>query len=455
MLPPGKQPPSLRRTRFCPPLLVYDMIRRPLPFLLDVGARYDLVYIGWLGAPFYLVNEPAMLRQMLGDTRRFYKGHFFKRLEIVLGKGLVTLDGQRWFDARRRMQQAFLRGLLPEQQQIVIRHTRGLIERLHATAGDGVIDFDPLMSDLMLRIALDLFFGAGPDVINLDETRHAVEVCNAYARYRMWSLVPERWNTPRKRRFLHALHSLEDTVDRVIALRRGESQVSRAGRCDVLTLLLEAGFEGVELRDHVMTMLIAGHETTATTTALLFGLLARHPRVQDRMYEEVRGLPAGTVPLQSVPLTEAVWKETLRLYPTVPMLDRMAVEDVTLGEYALPAGANILWSPYSLHRKFCRHPDAFHPGRFLEDPKQGGGVYVPFGEGPRMCVGKFLADMEGVTIAALLAREFRFVPADARELEVFPLITLRPRGGVRLRLAPHQLPPSTRAIERIPVGAVL
>ena len=433
-----KRPPALTRTRLCPPLLLWQMMYRPLDFLVEVGREYDLVRLGWMGSPFYLVAQPELVKQMLGDTRRFLKGTIFKKLQIVLGKGLVTLDGQEWIDARRRVQQAFRPSLLAPQQAIVIRHTRELIDRLHQRDAREAVDLDALTTELMLRIALELLFGATPDLIDLEETRQAVDICNDYARYRIWSLAPERWTTPRKRRFNAALQVLETIVGRVIEQRRRESKAERSRRCDVLSLLFEAGFEGVELRDHVMTMFVAGHETTAGSIAFLLGLLARHPQVQERLYEEVEPLSEATVPLQSVPVTEAVWKETLRLYPSVPMLDRLAAREVQLGEYTIPAGANLIWSPYVMHRKYCPNAEQFDPGRFLGESQPTGGWFIPFGEGPRMCIGKFLADMEGLTIAALLVRAFQIAPADDAEMTVRPMITLRPNRGFMAHLRPRQ-----------------
>ncbi len=444
-LSPGKRPPALTRTRLCPPLLLWQMMYRPLEFLVDVGRQHDVVRLGWMGAPFYLVTQPELVKQMLGDTRRFLKGTIFKKLQMVLGKGLVTLDGQAWIDARRRIQQAFRPGLMPRQQAIVIRHTRELIERLQKSSSLEAVDLDTMTTELMLRIALELLFGASPDLIDLEETRHAVDECNDYARYRIWSMTPERWNTPRKRRFVAALDVLEAIVARVIAQRRSESKAERAERCDVLSLLFEAGFEGVELRDHVMTMFVAGHETTAGSVAFLLGLLARHPQVQQRLYEEIEPSPEWTVPLQAVPVTEAVWKETLRLYPSVPILDRLAAREVQLGEYAIPAGANLIWSPYVMHRKYCPDAERFDPGRFLGESTPTGGWFIPFGEGPRMCIGKSLADMEGLTISALLTRAFEITPADGADMTVRPMITLRPSNGFAARLQPRQTPASIRA----------
>ncbi|HVX16080.1 MAG TPA: cytochrome P450 [Pirellulales bacterium] len=433
-----KRAPAHRHTNLCPPLLLYNMMYRPLTFLEDVGNRYDLVRLGWLGNPFYLVTSPELVKQLLTDTKRFHKGSLFKKLEIVLGKGLVTLDGKEWIEGRRRVNQAFARGLMADQQAIVIRHTLELIERLK-TEPATAFNLDLLTNELMVRIAMELLFGATIGDVDLDEFHDAVDVCNDYARYRIWSLVPEHWNTERRRRFVRALATLDGVVARVIERRRRDSKAERARRSDVLSLLLEAGFEGVELRDHVMTMLMAGHETTAGSITFLLGLLSRHLQVQADLYEEVRELPPATVPLGGVPHTEAVWRETLRLYPSVPMLDRQALVDVRVGDYKIEGGANLIWSPYVMHRKYFSQPETFLPSRFLPGAAVPPNSYIPYGEGPRMCIGKSLADMQGITITALLAREFTIESAEAGPLRVRPMITLRPENGfvVRFRGRPQ------------------
>jgi cytochrome P450 len=413
------------------------MMYRPLDFLTEVGCQYDIVRLGWLGVPFYLVTGPELVKQMLSDTKRFEKGSLFKKLEIVLGKGLVTLDGKDWIEARRRISQAFARGLMDDQQQIVIRHTRQLIDRLKAQGPAAEVNLDTVLSELMMRVAMELLFGATSDDVDLEEFHEAVDVCNDYARYRIWSLVPEKWKTPRRRRFDKSLATLDAVVNRVIELRRRDTAEERSRRSDVLSLLLEAGFDGIELRDHVMTMLMAGHETTAGSVTFLFGLLARYPEVQDELYDEVRNLAAGAVPLTEVPLTEAAWREALRLYPSVPMLDRQAITDVQLGEYKIEAGANLIWSPYVMHRKYFSHADAFSPSRFLPGASVDPGTYIPFGEGPRMCIGKWLADMEGLTITALVMREFRLQAVESGLLRVRPMITLRPEHGFVVRFQPR------------------
>lgn len=436
-----KKPPALTRTNLCPPLLLYNMMYRPLDFLEEAAQEDDLVRLGWLGVPFYLVTGTELVKQMLSDTKRYQKGSLFKKLEIVLGKGLVTLDGKEWIEGRRRVNQAFARALMSDQQEVVIRHTLELIVRLKTNLSTRY-DLDLLMSELMVKVAMELLFGATSDDVDIHEFHDAVHVCNDYARYRIWSLVPQTWNTARRRRFLKALATLDGVVARVIDRRRHDTQAELSHRSDVLSLLLNAGFEGRELRDHVMTMLMAGHETTAGSVTFLLGLLARHPRAQNDLYDEVRNLPPGEVPLGQVPLTEATWRETLRLYPSVPMLDRQAISDVRLGPYKIGAGANLIWSPYVMHRKYFTGAEAFLPSRFLPGATVPPGAYIPFGEGPRMCIGKSLADMEGITITALLAREFTLEAAEPAPLRVRPMITLRPESGFVVRFR-GRLPSAT------------
>lgn len=439
----GKSPVGLKRapaipgTSLCPPLLLYNMMYRPLDFLMEAAEKHELVRLGWLGVPYYLVTGPELVKQMLSDTKRFQKGSLFKKLEIVLGKGLITLNGKAWIDARRRVNQAFDRALMSRQQAIVIRHTTGLLKRLKADASPAY-DLDRLMNDVTIGVAMELLFGATAEDIDLDEFRQAVEICNDYTRYRIWSLVPETWNTARRRGFLKALAALNAVVASVIERRSQDTRSRRFERCDVLSLLLDAGFDGAQLRDHVMTMLLAGHETTAGAATFLLGLLSRHPRVQDDLYAELSVVPEDEVPLDDLPLTEAAWREALRIYPSVPMLDRKAHTDVRLGDYQIAAGSNLIWSPYVMHRKYFAEPEAFLPGRFLRGMGPKPGTYIPFGEGPRMCIGKALADMEGKTIVAMLAREFTMEQAAEEPLSVRPLISLRPERGFRVRFHPRR-----------------
>jgi cytochrome P450 len=450
-LTPAQRPTGPVLTRFFPPALLYHLRTRPLEFLTSVAQQQqqqEVVHLGWAGWPTFFVTTPDLVKEMLLNTQQFEKGIILKKLEVIIGKGLITLNGDAWRDARRRMQSVFHRHLLQEQQGIVVRHTRQMIDRLQSEAAAGPVNLDRVMNELTFNIALELFVGAGPDMVeDHAELQAAIDNLNAYAKWRTWAFTSEHRNTRRNREFRKALAVLENIVEKVLAARRGDTAQASAARCDVLSLLLNAGFEGQPLRDHVMTMLIAGHETTGTALAFLWAHVARDVRVQNALYEEARCTSDDAIALEAIPFTDAVWKETLRLYPSVPVLDRFAKEEVRLGDYRIPARSNVLWSPYVMHRSksWWPHrsdPNAFDPWAFLNDPPPAPGAYIPFGEGPRMCLGKSLADMEALTVVSMFTRAFALESTRSDAIRTRTLVTLRPEGGVPVRLTPRLQGPS-------------
>jgi cytochrome P450 len=437
---PIKPVPTVGLRTFFPPALLFDLRYRQLDMLAEVAESHDIARLGWAGSPLYYVSEPHLMKDVLLDTQSFIKGTILKKLEIIIGRGLITLNGEEWRDARRRVQKIFHKGVLLAQSQIIFRHTQEVIARLNSTAGT-TVNLDRVMNELTFKIALELFVGAGDDVLDdMDELQWAIDELNAYAKWRLWSFIPHTWKTRRNNRFRKAIGVLDAVVEKVIASRLTDTAAHRADRSDVLSLLLEAGFEGKPLRDHVMTMLIAGHETTGTTLSFLWAHVARQPSVQDSLFKEACEVSDEITP-DSLPYTRAVWNEILRLYPAVPVLDRTAVQDVDLRGYKIPAGANVLWSPYVLHRskKYWptrKDPNEFDPDAMLrEDPLPG--TFVPFGEGPRMCLGKTLADLEAMIIVSLFARAFQIRTADDGPLRMKTLVTLRPLGGVPVILKPR------------------
>jgi cytochrome P450 len=439
---PTKKVPAAGLPSYLPPLLLYHLRYRPLELLRRASETQEITRLGWAGSPLYYVSDPQLTADMLMDPRRFIKGSLLKKLEIIIGNGLITLNGDAWKDARRRVQKVFHRSVLARQHEVIIRHTNAIIERLRGD-GERRVNLDRTMNELTFNIALELFLGADPDMVDdMDGLQEAIDTLNAYAKWRTWSFIPPHWKTRRNEQFRQALGLLDGVVEKVLRARRGESEAERGRHADVLSLLLEAGFEGKALRDQVMTMMIAGHETTGTTLSFLWAHAARRPDVQDALFYESQSL-GDELDLTRLPYAEAVWREILRLYPAVPILDRLAVEDVNLRGYRIPAGANVLWSPFVLHRspKYWPHradPDVFDPDAFLRDPPPLPGTFIPFGEGPRKCLGQALADMEALTIISLLVRAFRMESAQEGGVAMRTLVTLRPAGGVVVDLFPRQ-----------------
>jgi cytochrome P450 len=250
--------------------------------------------------------------------------------------------------------------------------------------------------------------------------------------------------TPRNRRILKAKARLDDTIYRMIAERR-----AKPGGRDLLSMLLEAqhedgsaGMTDEQVRDEAMTIFLAGHETTAVALTWTLYLLSQHPEADARLREELDRVLGGRLPtVQDVPklaYTRQVFAEGMRLFPPAWVLGRRAEEDVQVGEWGIPRGSVVVMSQWVAHRdpRWWRDPEAFDPARFAPgaDDARPKYAYFPFGGGPRVCIGEPFAWMEGVLLLAVLCQRWRFAHDPAHEVALQPLITLRPRYGMRMRV---------------------
>jgi cytochrome P450 len=255
-------------------------------------------------------------------------------------------------------------------------------------------------------------------------------------------MVPILWPTARNRELRSALDVLDTRVARMIAERRARPGSQR----DLLSLLLDARDEDghamsdKQVRDEVVTLFVAGHETTATGLAWSLMLLAQHRDVYDRVRSEVDAI--GRVPtfedLPRLSLTLRVFKEALRLYPPVYMFGRISIADVEVGDYLVPKGTVVLVAPFALHRKASVWPDPerFDPERFSpeQEAKRHRAAYIPFSAGPRTCIGNHFALMEGPLVLATLLHHADYELVDPRGTQPDSHATLRPRGGIPMRV---------------------
>ena len=258
--------------------------------------------------------------------------------------------------------------------------------------------------------------------------------------------LPPGWPTPMHLRFRRAKATLDRVLYGLIAARQKDG----ADRGDLLSLLLHArdeetgqGMTPEQLRDEVMTMFLAGHETTANVLSWSFALLGESPSVLRALEEEVRGALQGRSPtLEDLPklgLTRRVIEETMRLYPPVWMIPRSVEQDDELGGYEIKAKSLMLISVYLTHRHpdFWERPLEFDPSRFAPEVTRPRFAYVPFGGGPHLCIGNAYAMLEARLVLATVVQRMHFELVPAQKLEPEPMITLRPRYGVRLRVRPH------------------
>jgi cytochrome P450 len=246
------------------------------------------------------------------------------------------------------------------------------------------------------------------------------------------------------RRFMKAGETLDKTIYRIINERRASGEDTG----DLLSMLLQSrdtegdhsGMTDKQVRDETLTLFIAGHETTATALTWVWYLLAEHPEVEAKMHREIDEVLGDREPtfadVPFLPYTGHVFGETMRLYPPAWAIGRMATMDLEIAGYQVPRKSIVLLSPYTMHRspKYWPEPDRFLPERWeTEDPDRPKFAYYPFGGGPRLCIGERFAWMEGVIILAALARKWRFRRADTAPVQLAPLLTLRAKGGLRLR----------------------
>ncbi len=424
----------------------FSFLRQALDFLLEMRERYgDVVSVPTLVGPFTLIFHPDGVRHVLQENHRNYNKDVpdYHVLSLVLGKGLLTNDGGSWLKQRRLIQPALHRERVTAFGTLMTETTLRWTRRWET--GSFIETDKPLaltqeMSSLTLSIVGKALFGTDLSAENegLGRALTTVNHLLAKAFYLPWILsLPTR-----ERRRLHvARGALYTVVEEVIRERRRR----RETHDDLLEMLLEArdeetgeGMTNEQVRDEVLTLLLAGHETTANALSWTFFLLARHPHVEARLQEEyqqvLNGRPAMSEDLSQLPFTRMVVEEAMRLYPPAWGLGRRALGNDKIGGYAIPEGAYVLVFPYVTHRHpaFWERPDAFDPERFSAKLSAGHHrfAYFPFGGGPRLCLGNQFALSEAqLILATILPRyQLRLLPGTAVIPE--PLVTLRPRGDL-------------------------
>lgn len=409
----------------------------PLGFLTRCAREHgDVVR---LGKSNVLVCHPRDVEQVLVGTNKL----FVKRTRVprvrkpvpgLFPQAMMNSEGQAWLHRRRAAQPAFHRERVAACAELVAR----LAEEAVAgwTAGE---ERDPYRD--MRRLSLDVvgrfLFGETME----GEARRIAVAVNELMRAASSPVQVPRWMpTPGNRRFQRAMRDLDDLLYTLVARQRARAD---DGGGDLMALLLAARnpdgtpYSDVQLRDELATMIMSGHETTVDALVWTWWLLAAHPRAEARLLAEVDEVLAdGPVTAGHLPrlrFTDAVARESMRLYPPGWMTSREAVEECELGGYAIPAGTTVAVSQWVTHRdaRWFAEPEAFRPERWLDGSLEAlhRYAYFPYGGGPRFCIGAALAQMEIVLILATVARRFRLERAPGADVVAQPAIALRPVGA--------------------------
>lgn len=434
-----------------------EMRRDPLALLEECVRRYgDVVRVRLGPRTLHLVNHPDHVDWILHRNR----GAYDKRTRstavtrAVCGESVLTSDGESWERRRRLLQPAFHHGVV-----------RDHAARIFAAAGEMISGWETeLELNAQRDIGLDMmrltFTIAGRCLFRRDLRDQADGVEEAlrtvlavtWRRIESWAPFPGWMPGPGHFAFARAMRCLNGTVDRMIHDSRELADEDPEAQ-DILSLLIRArdsvsgaGLGDVEVRNEVVTLLLAGHETTANALCWAFHLLSRHPEHQEALGDEARAVlgDGWDAPDEGrVRQLEGIGRllsETLRLYPPVWIMERRVARSDTVGGYTLARGSSVLVSPFALHRHpdYWDRPDRFDPDRFRRGVPP---VYMPFGSGPRSCIGREFALLEAKIVLAAVLRAFVLHPVPGFRVEPLPGITLRLRNGLRLMLEPRAAGP--------------
>ena len=419
------------------------IVRAPHLFLAEVTRRHGPVAaIPLPRTPVLVLADPDGVRRVLVENARGYgKATIqYSALATVTGPGLLAGDGEVWKQHRRTVQPAFHHGSLEDVAAHAVHAARGLVAEADALPPGTPLEVLGATSRAGLEVvghtlaAADL---SGDAPLLVDAVGRALELVVRRAA----SPVPAAWPTPARRRLAREVAVIDEVCARIVATRRARPLEDPR---DVVGLMLAAGMDDRQVRDELVTFVVAGHETVASSLTWTLDLLARNPSVLARVHAELAGALGGREPgwddLGNLPLLRAVVDESLRLYPPAWVVTRQALADDVVAGVAVPAGTLVIVCTWGLHRDpaLWEAPEEFRPDRFLDAPRPAAGSYVPFGAGPRLCIGRDLALVEEVLVLATLLRERTVRPAGPAP-RVDALVTLRPRGGLPLhveRLAP-------------------
>jgi cytochrome P450 len=448
------RPPTLPGKPFLGSLL--DVRNDRIGTFMRAAQLGDVVHIHFPSQESVLLSHPDHVRRVFVDDHRLFgkQTRGYDALRLGLGNGLVTSEGSFWRRQRRIAQPAFHRRRIAGFGEKMTTATLDMLERWARPAQLGqAIDIDSEMMALTFRIV-------GECLMSTDISSDADSVGDAVTtllnqvtdRITKPFQLPLHVPTPSNKRLQRALEVLDELVLGIIAKRRASDEEHD----DLLDMLMrtedaETGerMTDRQLRDEIITIVLAGHETTANAISWALYLLSKVPSAATELREELsRELPGQRVPtaddLPRLAFTEAVVKESMRLFPPVWLVARSVEETVELGGYTIPKGHVVFISPYVMHhdRRFFPNPEGFEPARFLGEaakaiPKH---AYIPFIAGPRQCIGNTFAIMEAQLIMATMLSRYELHLVAGQEIVASPTVTLRPEHGIKMHIEPCAAP---------------
>jgi cytochrome P450 len=405
----------------------------------------DIVFFRFLGVPACFVNRPDYIESVLvTQNNNFVKSKDYRAMRRVLGNGLLLSEGDFWRRQRKLIQPAFHQERIAAYANIMTDHA----QRMLSSWSDGqTLDIHEAMMHLTLGIVAKTLFDADVSHEAEDVDAALSILMGKFLRQAGLALLLPKWvPLPTSQLLKRAVGRLDKVIYGIIEQRRASGQMSG----DLLSVFLQVqddegiGMTDRQLHDEIMTLFLAGHETTANVLSWTWFLLGQNREVEEKLIEELMRVLGGRVPtpadLPQLVYTDMVLRESMRLYPPVWVIGRRALAPFRLGEYELPADTNVLISQLILHRdaRYFPEPLRFNPDRWSpSDPRAASlprFAYFPFGGGPRVCIGAGFAMMEAVLLLATIAQQFRVQIVPGQKVKMQPTVTLRPRNGIPVTL---------------------
>ena len=421
--------------------------RDPIGFLTSAAHKFgDVAHFQAGSQQYFLVNNPEYIKDILVTHQAsFKKGRGLERAKAMLGNGLLTSEGDFHHRQRRLAQPAFHRDRIARYAGMMVDCAHRM-QHERWRAGQ-TLDIAREMMHLTLAIVGKTLFDTETEA-EAEQVRQALsESMQRFNRFMLpFAEFLDRLPLPGNRRYRQARDVLDSIIYRIINERRRNGQDTG----DLLSMLLTAqddegdggGMTDLQLRDEVITIFLAGHETTANTLTWAWHLLSEHPEIESRLHHELDHELAGRLPtvedLPHLRYTEMVITEALRLYPPAWIMGRRALKDYQVGPYVVPAGSIVIMSPYVMHHDDRYFPDPFRfdPDRWMPETRASRPQFsfFPFGGGLRRCIGEGFAWTEAVMVIATLAQRWTLRGAPGHPIALQPLVTLRPRHGIRMVL---------------------
>ena len=414
----------------------------PLSVFTKWAREYgDIFYYRAAWLHVYFLNHPDLIEEVLvRNPRNFLKDRVVRNSRWFFGDGLLTNEGDSWLRQRKLSAPAFHRERVSSYAKIMTDYATEMLTTWH----DGeTCDIHQEMMQLTLQIVVRALFNVESETERISSAMN-VMMGNATGVRMLLPPVTRYLPIPQMVRVRRAVRDLDAIVYGIIAQHRASNRDSG----DLLSMLMQARDEDgsqmsdKQLRDEVLTFLLAGHETTALALTWTWYLLGQHPNMENSLHEELDHVLTGRAPgfsdMQKLPYTERVIRESMRLYPPAWSLARTVISDFELRGYKIPAGANVVMSQWIMHRHpaYFRDPEKFDPDRWLTDAAQKlpRFVYFPFGGGPRQCIGAAFATMEATILLATIAQQFRFRCVPGQLAVPTPSFTLRPKHGMPMTI---------------------